>query len=239
MFRNRYAAVLLALFIAVSAFAPSAQAQTRRHHRESAINHQQRVARNIQDTYSHKYELFGGGGYLRFAPGPVGPNYTVQNVTSVPSRINEVSWNVAGTYYLHPSFGIVADVRGHYGNARLFNNEYGVTNPLITEYTFLGGPEYRFYRREKIAIGAQLLGGMTMGNFDGGSKAVPASLLGMWPTSNRLAAGAGLTMDYNIYPNLAVRVTPTYVFTSFTASGVNMQDSFGLNAGIVYRWGRQ
>jgi len=61
----------------------------------------------------------------------------------------------------------------------------------------------------------------------------------MFPTSNRLAAGAGLTMDYNIFPNLAVRVTPTFLLTAFSGPGSSIQNNAGFTAGVLYRWGRQ
>ena len=43
---------------------------------------QQRIAAIIADIYSHKYEAYAGGGYLRFRPGD-----SLQKVT-------EISWNV-------------------------------------------------------------------------------------------------------------------------------------------------
>jgi predicted porin len=59
----------------------------------------------------------------------------------------------------------------------------------------------------------------------------------------------GANVDYNFYPNFAFRVTPTYVGTMF--NGINLtngipngtsngsiQNNLGVNAGIVYRFGR-
>jgi hypothetical protein len=191
--------------------------------RESNAIRKARIERTIEDTYSHRWEVFGGGGYLRFRSG----EYLQKN--------NEVTWATSTTYMLNPKLGVVGDIRGAFGNAKLGNNSYNVYNPLITEYTLMVGPTYRVYAKLKNAVSVSALGGYSLGNFDGGSKSIPAPLLGMWPTSNKPVFSAGVNYDYNFYPNLAFRVTPTYVGTTF---GSTLQNNFGFNAGLVLRLGR-
>ena len=205
--------------------APHADAQT--HHRhENTVSRQYRLARTIQDTYTHQWEIAGGGGFLRFEPGPL------------LRRDNQIDWATSAAYYFTPSYSIVGDVRGHFGDVSLPNSIYnGVYHPLVTEYTFMAGPQWRFYRKEKYAVSAHVLGGDALGNFDGGSKGIPAQLLGMWPDSNTtFAASVGVNLDYNFYPNIAFRVEPTYVYTHF--GGAN-QNNKGMNFELVYRFGRQ
>ena len=71
----------------------------------------------------------------------------------------------------------------------------------------------------------------------------------MWATSNRPVISAGVSFDYNFYPNLALRVTPTYVGTFFRGNNLNtdgslgssngsIQNNLGFNAGLVYRFGK-
>lgn len=56
----------------------------------------------------------------------------------------------------------------------------------------------------------------------------------------------GVNIDYNFYPNLAFRVSPTYLGTFYRRppADVNhgpdgtIQNNFGFNAGIVYRFGK-
>ena len=215
--------VLTALFIAAGSTTTASAQMARRTKRESSAARQARIARAVEETYVHRWEVFGGGGYLRFRSG----QYLQKN--------NEVTWNTSATYMLNPRLGIIGDVRGAFGNAHVGNNIYNVYNPLITEYTFMGGPTYRFYAKQKQAASVQVLGGYSLGNFDGGSKDIPAPLLGMWPTSNKPVFSVGVSYDYNFYPNLAFRVTPSYVGTTF---GSTLQNNLGINAGIVYRFGR-
>jgi len=220
-----------------AALVPSASAQSSSHRRhETTVNRQYRLARTIKETYTHQWEVAGGGGFLRFEPG------------SYLRRDNQIDWATSGTYYFNPAYGLVADVRGHYGDAAVNNAitscsgtppvcpNLGKFRPLITEYTFMAGPQWRFYRAEKIALSAHVLGGMAMGNFDGGTHGIPAPAVGLWPTGTAVAGSVGVNMDINLYPNLAFRVEPTYVYTRFGSSN---QNNKGLNLELVYRFGRQ
>ncbi len=225
--------------LTIAGAAPSAEAQTsRRTRRETNATRKARIERTIQETYNHRWELSGGGGYLRFRSG----EFTQKN--------NEITWATSATYNIDTKWGIVGDIRGMYGNAKvqpLINAPQpisGVYNPLITEYTFLFGPQYRFYAKQKLSVTGSVLGGIALGNFDGGSKGIPAPLLGLWSTSNRAAFSANVNVDYNLYPNLALRVTPTFVGTTFTGIDQNtgqtnggFQGNLGINGGVVYRFG--
>ena len=93
------AAVLLAGFMASGVSALEAQS-THRQRRESNANRKARIARTIEETYTHRWEVGGGGGYLRFRSG--------ENL----QKNNQVSFWTTGTYYLNPKLGIVGDVRG-------------------------------------------------------------------------------------------------------------------------------
>ena len=212
------------LMAALTLTAGAQSARRTRH--ESNANRKERIAKTIEDTYSHKWEVFGGGGYLRFRDG------------DTLRKSNEVNWEVAGNYYLNPATSIVADARGYFGHGNLNNNVYSVYNPLITEYTLMGGVQQRFYRKEKKALSAYVEGGMALGNFDGGSKGIPAANLGMWPTANKPVFSVGVNADYNFYPNLAFRFSPTFVGTTF-GSSAGFQSNLGFNFGLVYRFGRQ
>ena len=237
--RTKWFAAALAV-AAMATTASSSQAQSKRQRRETNVNRQARINRTIKDTYTKRYEVFGGGGFLRFRSG----EYLKRNT--------EVSWATSGTYFLNPKLGITADVRGSYGNAHIPNvfALNGQFNPLINEYMFSGGPSYRFYMKEKTAVSAFATGGLAIGNFSGGNKGVASETVGMWKSTNRPVFTGGINFDYNFYPNLAFRVTPTFVGTTFVGTSAigplatgghdvgGFQYNFGVNGGIVYRFGR-
>jgi hypothetical protein len=212
------------LIIAMAGVAGTAQAQTRRPRRETSANRKARVQRTIEDTYGHRWEVGGGGGYLRWRSGP----FLQKN--------NEVTFWMDGTYNLNSKLGIIGGVHGAYGNAKIGNTIFDLSNPQISEYTFMAGPTYRLYAKQKSSISVFGEGGSALGKFGGSSKGIPDTLIGLWPSSNaRAAFTVGVNYDYNFYPNLAFRVTPNYLGTTF---GGTVQNNFGVNVGVVYRFGR-
>jgi hypothetical protein len=217
-------ALCLAVAALLIASCGTGAAQTRRPRRESSANRQARIARTIADTYSHRWEAAGGGGYLRWRSGPA------------LQRNNEVTFDTSLSYFLTPKLGILGSINGAYGYAKIGNTIYNIPNPQISEYTFLAGPTYRFYVQQKTAASVFVQGGTALGKFGGGSKGFTDVSLGLWPSSNaRAAFSAGLNVDYNLFPNLAVRLSPAYVGTTF---GGTLQNNAGVSAGVVYRFGR-
>ena len=227
------AAVLLAGVMASGVSAVQAQS-THRTRRESNANRKARIARTIEDTYTRRWEVGGGGGYLRFRSG--------ENL----QRNNQISFWTSGTYFLNPKLGITGDVRGSYGNAKIGNTIFNIPNPQISQYTFMGGPTYRVWTKEKTAISIFGVGGAAIGKFDSGAKGLTSADIHVWQSNTRPAFSLGANFDYNFYPNLAVRVTPTYLGTFFrmdpndtsTSSRGSIQNNLGVNVGLVYRFGR-
>ena len=216
------AAVLMATMLAAS----SGQAQsTRSTGHESNANRRARIARAVEETYTHRWEVGGGGGYLRFRSG----QYLQKN--------SEISFWMNTTYYLNQKLGITGELRGSYGNAKVGNTIYNIPNPQISEYPFMVGPTYRLRLRQKTAISVFALGGTAIGKFDGDTKGIPAANLGLWPSTNaRPAFSIGANLDLNVYPNLAFRIAPSYLGTTY---GGSLQNNAGFDMGLVYRFGRQ
>ena len=217
-----------AILIAVTVAAIPGQAQNRRITRETNANRRARIERTMHETYTHRWEVGGGGGYLRFRSG----EFTQKN--------SEITFWLNTNYFLTEKLALTAEVRGAYGNAKIPNyNPFQalVGNPQISEYPILVGPTYRVRLRQRTAVSVFALGGTAIGKFDSGSKGIPASQLGFWPSTNsKPAFSVGANVDLNFYPNLAFRVAPNYLGTTF---GGKLQNNFGFNMGLVYRFGRQ
>jgi hypothetical protein len=187
-----------------------------------------RIQQIIQDTYSHKFELDFGGGSLRFTPGD-----SLQ-------RMNEAGWNVDLTDYLFGDLGIVADFRGYYGSAytgtHVDNGIAQAYNPSISQYTFLAGPRYRFFKGQHWGWTAQALAGAGHGNFGTGTNGLPPQLVGLYTDSTVLNFAGGVSADYNLGPGLAIRLTANELITNY---GSSFQENLGGNLGVVYRFGRK
>jgi hypothetical protein len=187
---------------------------------------EQRMQKVIEETYTHKFEVYGGGGYTRFRPG------------SSLQHINEEAWNGGFTDYRWGRLGITGDLRGYYGTAFITPNQFNIFKPSISQYTFMAGPQYRLVRREHWAVSGQVLVGASKGNFNASSSLVPpGTLIGLWPNGTDLSFAAGVPVDYNIAPGLAVRLQPNYWLTTFGST--TQVKNLGFTSGIVYRFGRQ
>jgi len=185
---------------------------------------EQRRAAAIHEVYDHLYEGYVGAGYLRFTPGA-----TLQ-------RVNEYDWNVGFTRYFSERMGVTVDGRGYYGTPFIEPNLTGITKPAISQYAALLGPTYRFYMQPKYSISGRVMGGYARGNFTGDTNGFGSALLGLYPDGSTFAASASIFVEYNLAPNLGVRVAPEYYLTGF---GSTLQNSLGYTCGIVYRFGKQ
>jgi hypothetical protein len=187
---------------------------------------QQRVAAVVQDTYTHKYEIYGGYAFARMRPG-----HDLQNFT-------ENGYVGGFTEYFTNKLGVTAEARGFYGTAYVGNlqNIYNIYEPSVSNYSVSAGPSYRFYMRQKWSISGVALVGVAHNLFYANSQSVPGSLVGLYPNDWDLSATVGVPIDYNLGPGLSVRLTPNYYLTNF---GSEIQNNKSITAGINYRFGRR
>ncbi|HEY1159546.1 MAG TPA: hypothetical protein VGE83_02900 [Terracidiphilus sp.] len=185
---------------------------------------EQRRAAAIHEVYDHLYEGYVGGGYLRFTPGA-----TLQ-------RVNEYDWNGGLTRYFNERLGVTLDGRGYYGTPFVGLNLSGITKPAISQYAALIGPTYRFYLQPKYSVSGRVMGGYAQGNFSGDTNGFGTAVLGLYPDGSTYAASASIFAEYNLAPNLGVRVAPEYFLTGF---GSKQENNLGYTCGLVYRFGRQ
>jgi hypothetical protein len=185
---------------------------------------EQRRAAAIHEIYDHRYEGYLGAGYLRFTPGA-----TLQ-------RVNEYNWDGGFTRYFDERLGVTLDGRGYYGTPFVGLNTFSVTKPAISQYAVLLGPTYRFYLQPKYSVSGRVMGGYAQGNFSGDTNGIGGVNLGLYPDASTYAVSASMLVEYNVAPNLGVRIAPEYFLTGF---GSTLQNSLGFTGGIVYRFGKR
>ena len=188
---------------------------------------EQRRAAAIHDVYTHLYEAYVGTGYLRFTPGPQ------------LQRVNEYAWNVGVSRYYTERFGVTVDGRGFYGSAYIGPNSYSNTavfKPAISQYMAMAGPTYRFLLEPKYSVSGRVMAGGAFGNFSGDLGSFTPSGLGLYPNGASVALNVAAPVEYNVSPELGLRVAPEYTMTNF---GSTIQNNLGFTGGIVIRWGKQ
>jgi len=183
----------------------------------------QRRAAAIREVYTHLYEGYFGAGYLRFTPGS-------------PQRVTEYNWNVGFTRYYNERLGVTVDGRGYYGTPFVGLNQFGLTKPAISQYAAMVGPTYRFYLQPKYSISGRVMGGYAYGNFSADTNGFGSVALGLYPDGSTFAADASVMVEYNLTPNIGLRVAPEGLLTGF---GSTLQKSLGFTGGLVYRFGKQ
>jgi hypothetical protein len=187
---------------------------------------EQRRAQAIHEIYDHLYEGYVGAGYLRFIPG-----------TGIGGqRVNMYSWNGGFTRYFSERLGATIDGRGYYGTPFIRNNPYGINKPAISLYSAMGGPTYRFYIQPKFSVSGRAMAGYMQGNFSGDTNGIGGSNLGLWKDGPTFAANVSAIVEFNVAPNLGIRIAPDYTLTGF---GSSLQNGLGYTGGIVYRFGKQ
>jgi hypothetical protein len=183
-----------------------------------------RTKATIQDTYSHKYDIYFGYAYLRMRPG-----HNLQHTT-------EYGWNVGFTGYLNQKLGVTADLRGLYSNAYVGINPYALFKPFISHYSVMAGPQYYVRQRKNYAVSAVVMAGITHNLFDANSAGLPGTLVGLYPNETRFTMAAAVPVDINLGPGLAFRISPDY---NLMTLGGDVQHNLGFTLGLNYRFGRR
>lgn len=220
-----------------SSSSSSSSPQTAEQNRESRrsfesrrqLTRQRREAQAVTDAYSHRWDVYAGGEYMRFRPGPSIHNSGVGG------------WTLGLTRYFTPRFGITADARGLYGNNSLgaIGGAQGccvLYNARFSVFPFTIGPQYRFYGSSRWSISGAVQGGAVYGYFDADTNGFPPQRVGFYPAGIVAGGLVSLDLDYNLSSALAVRVAPHALFDHF---GGNVDHNQGVLVGLVYRLGRQ
>ena len=191
---------------------------------------EKRRADAIHEAYGHLYEGYVGAGYLRFTPG------------AILQRVNEYDWNGGFTRYFNERLGVTVDGRGYYGTPFIGPQEGNppagsvrLDKPAISQYAALIGPTYRFYLQPKYSVSGRVMAGYARGNFTGDTNGY-GTLGVLYPDASTFAASASIFVEYNLAPNVGIRVAPEYYATGF---GSTIQNNLGYTIGLVVRVGRR
>jgi len=178
--------------------------------------------------YAERLDVFGGAQYAHFNPSP----------GRLVHAINLLGWQGDATLWFRTRIGIEANARGEYGTMDIPSNPYGVpaTGPM-SEHLFLFGPSFRMMMHPRYTVSMHALIGAAYGKF---SDAFPAGVqpqyVGIYNDKLALGLAVGPSVEYNLGPKLAVRLTPDWQPTKY---GFPWQNEFAGSVGIVYKLGHR
>ena len=173
--------------------------------------------------YGNRWDVFAGFSYNYF---------TTTYGHALKSNLYGAS--VQGTAWMSPLIGGVAALRWGSGTIAIDPNQFGITNPRISQTLFLFGPEIRPFRKDKWAIGGHVLIGGTYGIFSHDLQGVPPNQVGLYADQLAFAVATGGTFDYAITPKLSIRVIPDFQPTFY---GHSSQRDFAGQFGVAYKFG--
>jgi hypothetical protein len=177
------------------------------------------------EDYNNRWDAFGGFAYAPF-------NTTIGHAL----RGNLMGFKAQATGWLTPIVGISVGTGNYYGHVSIPANVYNITNPSISEHTFLVGPEFRVLRAAKWTVDYHFLLGGVYGVFDKDFKAanIEPNVLGLYNNQLAFALATGGSFDYNINSKFSARAIADFQPTHY---GLAFQKEFAGSLGVVYKWG--
>lgn len=175
--------------------------------------------------YNYRYELYGGFSYTHFNAGP-----------NLLQGANLGGFSLDGARFFTHKWAAAASARGYYGTTGVVPNDAHVQGPFVSQYMFMGGPEYRLASNPHASVTLHALVGGAYGRFDSDIAPETTAQLGLF--SNQLAFGGafGGAIDLNRSPRLAFRIQPEGTLTNYGSAGLHEQ--VAISVGLVYRLGR-
>ena len=176
--------------------------------------------------YNYRYELYGGFSYTHFNAGP-----------NLLQGANLGGFSFDGARFFTRRWAAAASGRGYYGTTGVAPNDANVRGPAVSQYMFMGGPEYRALSNQHASLTLHALFGGAYGRVD--SDIAPETTAQRGLFSNQVAFGGafGGAIDLNRSPRLAFRIQPEATLTNYGGAGLHEQ--VAISVGLVYRLGRK
>jgi hypothetical protein len=172
--------------------------------------------------YDNRWQFYFGAGYRHFNAGP-----------GLLQGANLGGPDMQITRRMSSHWGATGNVRGYWGTSGAVPNQWGIQGPLVSEYLFLAGPEYRGPRNEHAAVNFHALAGGAYGIYDSDLKGHPPGAVGFYNNGLVFGSAFGGSLDLNRSANWALRISPDVMVTHH---GGQYQEQFALSVGVLYRF---
>lgn len=182
--------------------------------------------------YDNRYDLSLGMAYDHMKAGP-----------TLLQGSNLGGLDLSGSYWLRKRWGAEGSVRGYLGTSGAGVNPYSINGPFVSQYFFVGGPEWLGPHNKHGDLMAHALFGMVHGNFEQDLRGHPASSVAFYNNQNAFAMIIGGHMDLNRSTHWVFRITPDSIWTHY---GINYAPytkqwdvNFGISVGVEYKFSKK
>ena len=148
--------------------------------------------------------------------------------------------DLSGSYWLARHWGVEGSGRGYLGTSGAAPNPYNIDGPFVSEYFFVGGPEWLGPHNKHGALIAHAMFGGVYGNFEQDLRGHPPSSVDFYNNQLAPAAIIGGHMDLNRSARWVFRITPDAVITHY---GINYPPNnkqwdvnFAISVGVEYKF---
>lgn len=204
--RGKVIAKLLLSFGTILITAASAMAQT---------------AGSTPSPYDFRDEIYVGGNYTRASTG------------LERDGANFGGWQAGSTHYFTPVWGLAFDALGIYGNAPQSAAFNAFSEPQVRKHYFMAGPQIRWRRGNRWASSLRLVAGVSNTSTGSLDPMVTATDLGLYPNATKFAFRPGTTLDYNISPRVALRLSNGALIERQDG---RLKGQFSTSLGLLFRF---
>jgi hypothetical protein len=157
--------------------------------------------------YDNRYDLSLGMAYDHMKAGP-----------SLLQGSNLGGLDLSGSYWFSKHWGAEGSGRGYLGTSGAAPNPYSIDGPFVSQYLFVGGPEWLGPHNKHGALIADAMFGGAYGNFEQDLRGHSPSTVDFYNNQLAPAAIIGGHMDLNRSARWVFRITPDAVITHY---GIN------------------
>jgi hypothetical protein len=182
--------------------------------------------------YDNRYDLSLGMAYDHMKAGP-----------TLLQGSNLGGLDLSGSYWLTRRLGIEGSGRGYLGTSGAGVNPYNIKGPFVSEYFFVGGPEWLGPHNKHGDLIAHALFGGVHGNFEQDLRGNPPSSVAFYNNQNAFAMIIGGHIDLNRSEHWVLRITPDSVWTHY---GINYAPytkqwdvNFAISVGVEYKFSKK
>jgi hypothetical protein len=188
--------------------------------------------------YDNRYDVSVGMAYGHIHAGP-----------AALQGANLGGLDVSGSYWFSKHWAVEGSGRGYLGTSGVANSTVTPTGyspvkgPFVSQYLFVGGPEWLGPHNKHGALIAHFLVGGA--HFDSHDFPLAPSDVGFYDNQTALAAVLGGHIDLNRSPRWVFRITPDALFTRYGYSDFNATPvtskpqnnwNFGISVGVEYKF---
>jgi len=151
--------------------------------------------------------------------------------------------DLSGSLWFSRHFAVEGSGRGYLGTSGAGVNSYNIDGPFVSQYLFVGGPEWLGPHNKHGALIAHVLVGGAYGNFTQDLRGNPPSVVDFYNNQLAPAGVIGGHLDLNRTAHWVIRITPDAVVTRYsinyppktTSTDVN----FAISVGVQYKFSKK